>query len=106
MQDIRDLKTRDVEMLNETIREMMEKWKHPNPVGDNELLVKAIERFPFKMFIIRCSELKMWVFTNILDDDLVYQEYFNDINFVIVERDLNLALARGIHYRYHKKVRP
>jgi len=106
MQEIRDLKTRDASILADTIREMMNVHGHHNPIGDLDLLTQAVERLQFDSYIIYSKELRKWVFTDILDDDLFYQEFFRNLNFVIVETDLNMALARGIHYLYHKKVRP
>lgn len=105
MQEIRELKTRDADILSATIREMSSTPKHKD-VWDLETLSDLIKRIPCDTYIIYSTEIKKWVFTNILDEDLVFQEYFNDINFVIVENDLSLAMARGIHYRFHKKMRP
>ena len=106
MQEIRDLKTRDPEILNDTLRNMMEAHGHINPLGDTGFLTQCVERMSCKTYIIRDKESGMWIFTDLLDEDLIYQEFYRDLNFVITEVDLNLALARGIFYRYHKKVRP
>ena len=104
--EIRELKTRDEDILSETIRDLMGVHSHINPLGDVSILSKAIERLNIDAYIIYSRELRMWIFTDILDDDLVYQEYFKHQSFVIVERDIGMAMARGIHYRIHKKVRP
>jgi len=106
VQEIRDLKTRDESILSETIRDMMGVHAHVNPLGDVSLLSKAVERMAVDTYLIYSTEMKMWIFTDILDEDLVYQTYFNNLNFVIVERDIGMAIARGIHYRVNKKVRP
>lgn len=105
MQEIKDLKTRDPGILALTIREMGN-LKRNTDVWTFEILTELVKTLPVDTYIIFSKEIEMWVFTNILDDDLVYQEYFSDMNFVIVERDLWMALARGLHYRFHKKVRP
>ncbi len=105
MQEIKDLKTRDYDILCETIREMSDS-KKGTPVWDIDLLLKLVKRIPEDTYLIYCNEIDKYVFTNLLDDDLVYQEYFCHSGFVIVETDVCLAVARGIHYRYHKKVRP
>lgn len=106
MQEIKELKTRDINILEDTIVEMMDCQGHRNPLGDTGLLLNAVERLTVDTYIIYCKELRKWVFTDILDDYLVYQDFYSHDNFVIVETDLNMALARGIHYKYHKKVRP
>lgn len=105
MQEIKDLKTRDQDILCETIREIADLPKTGN-AWDLSVMTDIIKSFPCQFYITYCRELKQWVFTDLMDDDLVFQEYFRDLNFVIVESDLLLALARGIHYRFHKKVRP
>ena len=105
MQEIKDLKTRDTDILAQTIREMANLKKNFD-CWTYEVLTSLIEDISCDTYIIYSKELQKWVFTNILDDELVYQEYFRDMNFVIVEHDLWLAMARGIHYRFHKKVRP
>lgn len=105
MQEIKDLKTRDTEILKETIREMAG-IKKGHEAWTYEVLIELIGTLPCDTYVIYSKELERWVLTNILDDELVYQEYFSDMNFVIVEHDLWLALARGLHYRFHKKVRP
>ena len=105
MQELRDLKTRDIEILSETLREMAD-LKRNVLLWNADLMLSLINRIPEDTYLIYSTDQKQWVFTNILDDDLVYQEHFQNRNFVIVERDVCMALARGIHYRYHKKVRP
>jgi len=105
MQEIKDLKTRDADILAQTIREMAN-LKQNFDVWNYEVLTGLVEDISCDTYIIYSKELNKWIFTNILDDDLVYQEYYRDMNFVIVEHDLWLAMARGIHYRFHKKVRP
>jgi hypothetical protein len=106
MQEIRDLKTRDENILSETIRDLMGVHSHINPLGDVSLLSKAIERLNIDAYIIYDKESRMWIFTDIFDDDLVFQDYFKNQTFVIVERDIGMAMGRGIHYRVNKKVRP
>lgn len=105
MQEIRDLKTRDHEILSESIREFsgIKKGEH---VWDLSIMFELIKKIPVDTYLIYSKELQKWVFTDLLDDDLIFQEFFNDMNFVIVENDLSMALARGIHYRFNKKVRP
>jgi len=71
-----------------------------------EIMIALVKKLAVQTYMIYSIELDKWVFTDLLDDDLVYQEYFSNMNFVIVESDLCMALARGIHYRFHKKVRP
>lgn len=105
MQEIRELKTRDYDILCETIKDMGN-FKRGEPVWSLSIMVDLVKKIPVDTYIIYSKELSSWVFTNILDDDLVYQEYFCHGNFVIVESDLVMALARGLHYRFHKKVRP
>lgn len=105
MLDIKEIKTRDTEVLNATIREMMNLDKYVNAIGDLEVLFSCVERMQCQTMIFFDMEIKQWVFTDVYDDYLVSQDYFSHMNFVIVETDLNLALARGIHYRYHKKGR-
>lgn len=105
MQEIKELKTREYDVLCDTLREMGS-FKKGTPVWDSNTLIDLVKKIPVDTYIIYSTELKQWVFTTILDDDLVYQEYFNHMDFVIVETDLSLAIARGLHYRFHKKVRP
>lgn len=105
MLDIKQIKTRDTDVLNETIRDMMDCGPGINPVGELRILIECVERIPGDCHIFYDREIGKWVFTNIYDDYLVSQDFFSLENFVVVERDLNLALARGIHYRYHKKLR-
>lgn len=105
MLDIKHIKTRDTDVLNETIRNMMDLDKGCNPVGDMSILVECVERIPDESHMFYNQEIKCWVFTNVYDDYIVSQDFFNQEQFVIVEKDLNMALARGIHYRYHKKLR-
>lgn len=106
MQEIRSLHTRDPDILSETIRDITGEHGHMNPIGDLNLLTMAVERMATDTYLHFSKEHGSWVFTDILDDDLVYQDFFKDQSFVVVERDVHVALARGIHYRFHKKVRP
>lgn len=105
MLDISEIKTRDIDVLNDTIVEMVGLKKGLRPVEDLETLIECVEKIQCQTWIIYDRETGKWVFTDSYDEYLLPQDYFNRMNFVIVEQDLNLALARGIHYRYHKKGR-
>lgn len=105
MQEIKDLKTRDIDILSHTIRKVLN-VKRDFHVWDLMTMTNIVKTIPVDTYLIYSNDLGKWVFTDILDDDLVYQEYFGGMNFVIVEHDICMALARGIHYRVHKKLRP
>lgn len=79
--------------------------KHVNAISNLEVLTDCVAKMQCQTMIFFDKEIKKWVFTDIYDDYLVSQDFFNIMNFVVVEQDLNLALARGLHYRYHKKDR-
>lgn len=105
MLDIKDIKTRDIEILNKTVAEMLDMKIHWLNLAKLDLLFDCVEKIPCQTHIFFDQNIKKWVFTDLYDEDLVSQEFFRRENFVIVETDLSLALARGIHYRYHKKIR-
>ena len=110
MLDIKDIKTRDIDSLNESLREIIKESISPNikiqkPLSDCNLLFDLVEKMQCDTMIFFDREIHKWVFTDVYDEYLVSQDFFKRENFVIVETDLPLALARGIHYRYHKKLR-
>ena len=106
MQEVRYLKTRDHQIINDTLRMLKSDKGLVDPIKDTNLLLKLAEQVNETIYLFFDNDINQWVCTNILDDDLVIQEFFNELNFVIVETDPNIALGRAIHYRYHKKVRP
>lgn len=105
MLDIRDIKTRDYDTLADSLRDILKINGKTNPLESLSMLTDMIYLIQNRPVIFFDKEIEGWVFTNCYDDDIVSQEYFGQENFVIVEQDLNLALARGIHYSYHKKVK-
>ena len=105
MQEIKDLKTRDYGLLCLTLREMADISKNKS-IWDVDIMLDLVKKLPVDTYIIRSRDRQKWVYTSLNDEDLVYQEFFQHMDFVIVETDICMALARGLHYRYHKKVRP
>ena len=105
MLDIKDIKTSDLKILNKTIVEMTGVSSGSWPISNLNVLFECVEKLPCQTNIFFDRDLGRWVFTDIYDEYLVSQEFFQRENFVVVENSINIALARGIHYRYHKKLR-
>ena len=105
MLDIGAIKTRDPELLNNTIEEILGDANIQYAIYNVQALFDCIEKLNISPHIFYDNDMKMWVFTNCYDEYLVSQDFFNRYNFVVVEKDINLALARGIHYTYHKRLR-
>jgi len=106
MMDIREIKTRDISVLNETLITMAELPETAKPFNDIGLMLKLVERMQTQTTFYYDRDASLWVFTNMDTDLLVAQEFFERENFVVAELDPALALARGIHYRYHKSIKP
>ena len=103
MMDIKDIKTRDRDIINLTLSQCGK--SESLSLDDLEGMMIFIERYPFDIHCVRLRSEKSWVVTNVYDDDLYPQDYFRNEDFVIREVDLNLAVGRAIHYTHHKKIK-
>ena len=82
MLDIKGIKTRDTDKLNETIREMLDLDSKVSPMSDISILIDCVERMSCQTHIFFDREIKRWVFTDIYDEYLVSQEFFQRENHI------------------------
>jgi hypothetical protein len=103
MNEIKSLKTRDKTILNDSLCKMAglkDRWI----IDDHIEVLGLLSKMNHDTYIVHSTKLNAFVFTDIFCDDLVYQEYFGGLNFVVIDSDMRLAIARGIHYYFNKKI--
>lgn len=103
MNEIKSLKTKDKDILNESMCKLAG-LKDRRIIEDYSEMISLVKSSNIDTTIVFSKKLDAFVFTDIFCDDLVYQEYFGGLNFVVIDRDLRVAIARGLHYFFNKKI--
>ena len=100
------LETRDEELLAQTIKDIMEDQDIFKPLGTTNLFM-AMERLHFPTHLYFNKIMGKWSFSN-----LSQEQWPNDLktkmygaNFTIFDETAEMAIARGIHYYYHLRIR-
>lgn len=100
--------TENRHQLEETLSEMMD--VSVTKALSIEVLTKAVMRLPVNSIIKYDKIFGRWIFSN-QDEDywpkMVKQGHVvSGANFTFIDEVLEVALARGIYYFYHTKVKP
>ncbi len=101
-----DPKTRDSVAISETIAEMMDcKCTEAFSI---DILTDAMTRLPFNTTLCFDKIYGRWIFSN--QDESFWPNGLPDYqcygpDFTFVDHTPDMAIARGIHYYYHKKIK-
>lgn len=97
-------KSRTPEVLENTIREMLQKPKLFQPLFIG-YLHDALEMFHFDVILIFSKRTGKYLVTNYAMNELRHfsETKYDGDQFIIVDHTIEMALARAIHYYYHSK---
>lgn len=100
------LMTRDESLLSQTIRDIMDDQALSYPLGTTNLFM-AMERLHFPTHLYFDKIYGHWCFSNLPPDmwPLNYKDQLNGANFTIFDLTAEMAIARGIHYYFHLKIK-
>ena len=100
--------TENQNQLEETLSEMMD--VSLTKALSIEVLIKAVMRLPVRTTIHYDKIYGRWIFSNQDEDQwprvIKKAHIIAGANFTFVDEVLETALARGIYYFYHTKVKP
>lgn len=98
--------TRDEELLSQTICDLMGDQDLFKPLATSNLFL-AVERLHFSTHLYFDKMIGLWCFSSMSEEcwPKDYKSFYSGPNFTIYEHTAEMALARGVHYYYHLKIR-
>lgn len=98
--------TLDESIMADTVREMLDDPRLHEPL-EVHYLMDCLQMLPFNITIYLDKIYGRWVVTNMGLDHIRENSSteFSGPNFTAIENNLELALAKSIHYYYHSKMR-
>lgn len=98
--------TNDEELLSQTICDIMGNQDLFKPLATTNLFM-AMERLHFSTHLYFDKMQGKWCFSNLPEESWPKERRsdFSGVNFIITEFTAEMAIAKGVHYYYHLKIK-